>query len=109
MSPIELLFWLLVLHVLCDYPLQGDFVSKAKNRYAPIPGVPAWLILSSHALLHAGAVHLLLDNLWLAAAEFVAHWLIDDAKCINRIRFVTDQALHVACKVAWVAIGYALT
>lgn len=27
-------------HALADYPLQGDFLARAKNRAAPIPGVP---------------------------------------------------------------------
>ena len=27
-------------HVLADYPLQGDFLSRAKNRFSPIVGVP---------------------------------------------------------------------
>ena len=35
-----ILFWLMVGHALADYPLQGDFLAKAKNRTAPIPGVP---------------------------------------------------------------------
>lgn len=25
-------------HALADYPLQGDFLAKAKNRANPIPG-----------------------------------------------------------------------
>jgi hypothetical protein len=29
-------------HALADYPLQGDFLSRAKNRSAPIPGFPWW-------------------------------------------------------------------
>lgn len=120
---IALLFALLVVHALADYPLQGDFLSKAKNRAAPIPGVPWQQALAAHALIHAGGVAavllawaLLADMLvefgaiilLLAAAEFVAHWLIDDAKCRGRISFNADQALHVACKAAWAVIAGSL-
>jgi hypothetical protein len=38
---VALLFGALVAaHALCDYPLQGDFLARAKNRAAPIAGVP---------------------------------------------------------------------
>lgn len=40
MTPELMLTALIAGHFLCDYPLQGDFLSKAKNRVNPIPGVP---------------------------------------------------------------------
>lgn len=103
---IAMLFWMLVLHALCDYPLQGDFLAKAKNVSAPIPGVPWWQALTAHALIHAGAVMLVTGFLWLAIAEFVMHWLIDHTKCRGRIGFNEDQALHVMCKVVWSGIAW---
>ncbi|MFM1977463.1 MAG: hypothetical protein RL145_2309, partial [Pseudomonadota bacterium] len=42
LNPLSLLYLLIVAHFICDYPLQGDFLSKAKNLTAPIPGVPWW-------------------------------------------------------------------
>jgi hypothetical protein len=59
MSPVLLLIALLTAHALADYPLQGDFLSKAKNRMAPIPGVPWRQALGAHAFIHAGAVALI--------------------------------------------------
>lgn len=100
-----ILFWLLVGHALADYPLQGDFLAKAKNRAAPIDGVPWGQALAAHALIHAGFVVAVTGSLWLGLAEFVAHAIIDDAKCRGRIGFNSDQLLHVMCKVAWVAIA----
>lgn len=94
---------LLAGHALADYPLQGDFLSKAKNRANPIPGVPWYQGLLSHAAIQGGMVGLVTGSLTLGAAEFVVHCLIDDSKCMGRISYNTDQALHVACKVAWVA------
>ena len=32
MSPIEMALALIAAHAVADYPLQGDFLSKAKNR-----------------------------------------------------------------------------
>lgn len=104
-------FWLLFGHAIADYPLQGDFLSKAKNSRNPIPGVPWVQALSAHALIHAGVVGLIFAMLgapaWLvyqaAGYEFVLHFLIDDLK--NRGTFGTaergfhiDQFCHIAIK-----------
>lgn len=102
----HLLILLLAAHALCDYPLQGDFLSKAKNRSNPLPGVPWWQALSAHAAIHSGAVLLLTGSAPLACIEFCAHFFIDDQKCAGRLSFNADQALHVACKLGYVAAVY---
>lgn len=107
---LTLLLALIVAHALCDYPLQGDFLSKAKNRTAPIAGVPWYQAMAAHAAIQGGAVTLLTGSVVLGVAEFVAHFIIDDLKCRGRLSFNADQALHVACKVLWVVLlsrGYA--
>ena len=98
-------FMMMVWHAMADYPLQGDFLAKAKNRTAPIPGVPWYQALGAHAAIHAGGVGVITGSVWLGLAEFVAHFLIDDAKCKGNIGFNTDQALHVICKAAWALIA----
>jgi hypothetical protein len=105
MTGIEMLAGLIVAHVVCDYPLQGDFLAKAKNRAAPLPGVPWWQALGAHAAIHGGGVWLVTGSIWLGLAETVAHAVIDDRKCSGRLTFNQDQALHVALKVLWVAIA----
>lgn len=95
-------------HFVCDYPLQGDFLAKAKNRAAPIPGVPWYQALGAHAAIHGGAVAIITGVWWLGALEFVAHATIDDAKCTGKIGFNADQAAHLACKVVWVGIAVLL-
>ena len=100
---------LLCAHALCDYPLQGDFLAKAKNRFAPIPGVPWYQAMAAHAAIHAGAVGIITGMWWLGVAEFVWHFAIDDAKCKGHLSFNWDQGLHVACKVMWAALALALT
>lgn len=102
---LELLALMIVWHALADYPLQGDFLAKAKNRTAHIPGVPWYQALGAHAAIHAGGVGVITGSVWLGLAEFAAHFLIDDAKCKGRIGFNTDQALHMVCKLVWVAIA----
>lgn len=101
---LQTLFLLLVGHALADYPLQGDFLSKAKNRAAPMPGVPFFQALGAHALIHGGFVAMITGVWWLGVAEAVAHAAIDDAKCTGKIGFNTDQVLHVACKLLWCQI-----
>lgn len=103
MTPIEMGLLLVVGHALADYPLQGDFLSKAKNRTAPIPGVPWWQALGAHSVIHGGAVGLITGIWWLGVAEAVAHALIDDAKCKGRLTFNQDQALHLGFKALWLA------
>lgn len=95
------LFLLLVVHAVCDYPLQGDFLSKAKNHKTPIPGVPWYQAMAAHTLIHAGGVWVVTGSAWLALGELVAHFIIDDAKCRGLIGFNQDQAAHVLCKIVW--------
>jgi len=107
MHPALMLFWLLVGHVVCDYPLQGDFLAKAKNHKQPIPNFPWYQALGAHCLMHAGAV-LLITGLWqLAVLEFIAHWVIDMLKCDGVTSLNQDQALHVLCKIGWIALMHA--
>ncbi|ODT65470.1 MAG: hypothetical protein ABS75_31655 [Pelagibacterium sp. SCN 63-23] len=99
------LFALMVFaHALGDYPLQGEFLSRAKNRANPVPGVPWYQALAAHSIIQGGLVGLITGSLWLGLAETVVHALIDDAKCNGKLTFNQDQALHIACKLAWIAI-----
>ena len=105
MTPIMLAVGLVAAHALADYPLQGDFLSRAKNRSAPIAGVPWWQALGAHSIIHGAAVAFLTGIAWLGLAEAVIHWITDDAKCRGRLTFNQDQAIHLACKGAWLAIA----
>lgn len=95
-------------HCFFDYAGQGDFMAKAKNRNTPIPGIPWQTILAAHAAIHGAAVALITGIWWLFAAEFAIHFLTDDAKCRGNISFNQDQAIHIGCKAAWVAVAWAL-
>lgn len=112
---------LLIGHALCDYPLQGDFLARGKNRFTPLPGVPWYWCLGAHAAIHAGAVWMLTQVWWLGLLEFIFHALIDDTKCAlanvwpvrdrnaadgfsDHALFNYDQAAHVVCKAVWVGL-----
>ena len=96
-----MLIALLGAHYYFDYAGQGDFMAKAKNPAAPIPGVPWRTVLGAHAGIHAAAAALI-TGLWpVFFAEYVAHYFTDKAKCNGHIGFRTDQAIHIACKFAW--------
>ena len=98
------LWWLLVGHAVCDYPLQGDFLARGKNHKNPIPGVPWMQCLCAHALIQAGAVTLVTGSVALGLAEFVCHFSIDFGKCSGWYGFNLDQSMHVACKAAWLLV-----
>ena len=106
LSPLEMFAALVVAHMLCDYPLQGDFLAKAKNHTAPLPGVPWWQALGAHSVIHGGAVWLITGVWWLGLAEVVAHAVTDFAKCNRHFGFTVDQFLHIVFKAVWV--GFAI-
>ncbi|WP_442683270.1 DUF3307 domain-containing protein [Stenotrophomonas sp. JC08] len=100
---LQIFLLLIVGHALADYPLQGEFLARAKNRFAPVPGVPWYQALGAHALIHGGVVGVITGSLLLGALEVASHMLIDDRKCAGRISYNADQLLHVLCKLLWVA------
>jgi hypothetical protein len=102
-TTVETLVLLLLGHLLADYPLQGDFLSRAKSAVNPIPGVPWWQAMSAHCGIQAGFVWLATGSVTLGALEFVVHFVTDDAKCRNRISYNADQAIHIGCKLLWLA------
>lgn len=98
---LTVLLTLLFLHALADYPLQGDYLAKAKNRHAPIPGVPWYQAMFGHTMIHAGFVFLATGSIALSIAEMVVHWVVDDNKCAGGLTFNQDQFIHIMCKVFW--------
>lgn len=94
---------LLFAHFLLDYPLQGDFLSKAKSRVNPIPHVPWYQAMFAHTALHGLAVGFITGVWFFAILEMAIHWWTDDAKCRGELTFNQDQAIHIICKLIWAA------
>jgi hypothetical protein len=98
------LFWMLVGHALADFPLQGPFLSEAKNPRTAI-GAQFWpWALGAHGLIHGGAVALATGSVVLGLAETVLHAIIDAAKCSGHLSLHEDQLAHVACKLCWALV-----
>lgn len=101
----EKLFLMWAAHFLCDYPLQGDWLSKAKNHKVNLVGETIWpMALIGHAMVHAAAVYLITGNPALCGLELIIHGATDWAKCDGRIGYNTDQFIHLFCKVVWVML-----
>ena len=111
-AALKLFFALSIGHAIADFPLQGDFLSRGKNRHLPPPkladGEPPkrmWAyLMSAHALTHAGFVWIITGSALLGFAEFVLHFLIDMMKCDGRTGFESDQWLHIATKAVYVGL-----
>ena len=105
---LQIFFALLIAHALFDYPLQGDFLSRNKNRHYKdenknVKGL--WIhCLTSHSILHAGSVWLITGSFVIGIMEFALHWVIDFLKCEGITNFHTDQFLHVLCRILYVII-----
>ena len=97
-SILMLFLMLLGAHWVCDYPLQGDFLAKAKFE-----GPLRLYHLVAHAGIQGAAVALVTGNVWLGLAEWAAHTVIDELKVKGKTTFATDQALHIVCKALWLA------
>jgi hypothetical protein len=103
-GPLALFFAFAISHALADFPLQGDYLARTKQR-KQAGTLPEWLIsLTAHSLIHAGGVWIVSGSVIIAVIEFVLHWLIDLGKGEGWYGYVTDQALHLGCKVVYVIV-----
>ena len=90
---------LLATHWVLDYPLQGDYLSKAKQS-----GPLRVYHLIAHAGIHGAGVALVTANIWLGLLEWLAHTIIDEAKVRGKTTFAQDQTLHIICKAIWLVV-----
>lgn len=97
----DIILLLIAGHFLADYPLQGEFLAKAKNHKEPIPGCPWYQALVAHSGIHGAIVGIITGSTILGLLEFVFHAAIDYGKCDERYGFNVDQFLHIGCKVIW--------
>jgi hypothetical protein len=107
----QLIFLLIAAHALADFPLQGHEMATAKR-----PGgsrcIPWYMALGCHSLIHgffvAAIAGVLTGTWWLGPVETVSHAAIDGAKCRGWFGMKADQALHLACKLAWALIAWSV-
>jgi hypothetical protein len=103
---VEAFFWLVCFHFLVDFQLQTEFIAETKT-----PGRSAYwpITLSAHSFGHGLGVAIVLGP-YLGLLEAVTHAVVDLSKAKglfgNSIRgFYVDQAIHIFCKVVWIAIA----
>ncbi|MCB1349832.1 MAG: DUF3307 domain-containing protein [Maritimibacter sp.] len=107
---LEVLALLIVAHAVADYPAQATWIATTKSHRAPHPsGYPWYQSLGAHSVIHGGFVGIITGSIWLGLAETVAHFVIDYLKSDGAFgqgaRSVNiDQALHIGCKLIWVAV-----
>lgn len=108
------LFWLFVGHAIADFWAQSDALAKMKNRnrdasaFCPPGQKPQkmWFYaLTAHSLMHGASVAIITGSVGLGVAETIAHWMIDFGKCENWYGIHFDQAAHIVCKLAWLAVA----
>jgi len=100
---LEILFWLLVGHAACDFAFQTDWMARSKDPWHGGSSERWPHALFAHCMLQGGAVAMVTGSVALAAAEVVIHFAVDMVKCRGLVGMHADQALHVACKLAWAA------
>jgi hypothetical protein len=118
---LQLAFWLVASHALCDFALQPTPMARGKSRRHAVilprdqRHEPTWIDwLLAHSMIHgagvAGALTLVgrPDLWWLGLGELVLHAAIDYLKADRRITMAADQALHLACKALWLATAVLL-
>lgn len=92
-------FLLLVGHWIADYPLQGDFLSTAKQK-----GPLRFYHLIAHSGIHGGFVMIITGSWILGLTEWIAHTIIDELKVRGKTTFAIDQFLHIACKAIYIIV-----
>ena len=109
-SYLEMAFWLLAGHALGDFALQTQWLSSAKNHLTPgnkNDAPPIWpLALGAHGVIHGAIVAVVTGSVVLGSLETISHMMIDYFKSDRKISFHVDQALHVICKILWLAMLY---
>lgn len=100
----SILIVLVAAHFLLDYPLQGDFLSKAKNAFKPLAGVPWGQAMGAHVFLHAAAVFMVTSSYVFFFTELIAHYFLDMSKCRGDISYNKDQACHLLWKLIYFLI-----
>lgn len=92
------------LHFVFDFPLQGDFLARAKNRHTAIPGVPWGWPMFAHVFMHAVVVTWATGSILCGVVELAMHTIIDIAKCEGWHGFTADQTMHLLCKVFYACL-----
>lgn len=93
---IEKIFILVMLHLVGDYVLQGDFIAKTKGQN--------WYHLIVHCVLYILPFYICFGFTWQLALIFITHIVIDALKArYGWINYLTDQVLHYGLLLVFLA------
>ena len=106
-GPFGLFFAFAIAHALADFPLQGDYLARVKQRRNASTTFEWLAALSAHSMIHAGAMWIVSGSIIVGLIELVLHWVIDLGKGEGLYGYATDQALHLSCKVVY-AVMFAM-
>ena len=107
LSILPVFFQMVIGHAVSDFVLQPDAMGFGKNRNNDAQRTkgalfPHWYYwMTSHALVHGGAVYIITGSATLGLLETVLHWMIDFAKCEHWFNVHVDQSLHILCKILY--------
>ena len=83
----ELLFKIVLCHLVGDYVLQSPFLADTKGRN--------WYHLFIHCMLYAVPFYICFGFCWQLAVITILHFPIDAAKArYNKLSYPADQILH---------------
>ncbi|QJE97255.1 DUF3307 domain-containing protein [Luteolibacter luteus] len=103
-GPFGLFFAFAIAHSLADFPLQGDYLARVKQRRNASTMFEWVAALTAHSLIHAGAVWIVSGSMMFGFIELVLHWLVDLGKGEGKYGYATDQTLHLSCKAVYVVL-----
>ena len=84
---VDIIYKLIICHLLGDYFLQIDFISHSKGSN--------WYHLFVHCALYTLPFYITFGLTWQLQIIFIMHLLVDASKArYNYIGYVTDQVLH---------------
>lgn len=93
----ELVFKLIISHVIGDYVLQCDYIAKTKGDN--------WYHLLVHCILYCVPFYFFFGFDWRLLIIFASHIVIDALKArFHRISYITDQLLHYLVLMIYVVI-----
>jgi len=100
----QMVFFMLAGHAYADFALQTPRTSAAKYP-GNNTGVPWFVGMGYHALIHGACVALATGFWLLGVAETVSHFAIDSIKGRGWMTNEADQCAHVVCKFIWMIIA----
>ena len=108
MTPVALLFRLLVAHAVCDYALQSEFMADAKrpdSLYRRTKFGPWWWWALAHGFINGAGVYWATYSLTLGYLETLVHVGLDYAKCRGWLTTGQDQGAHLVAKGLWLLLA----